>query len=94
MYQLFTVGLVKTRCFFIFEHELDREKIISITGIDSQKTMVIDGAGIDTEQFKYTPDPDNSLPVVLFASRLIWSKGLSDLIEARKILEKKAYFLY
>ncbi|MFK3878664.1 glycosyltransferase family 4 protein [Pantoea agglomerans] len=78
--------------FFIFEHELDREKIISITGIDSQKTMVIDGAGIDTEQFKYTPDPDNSLPVVLFASRLIWSKGLSDLIEARKILEKKGVF--
>lgn len=82
----------KDNVFFLFEHELDREKIISITGIDSQKTMVIDGAGIDTEQFKYTSDPDNSHPVVLFASRLIWSKGLSDLIEAKKILEKKGVF--
>lgn len=82
----------KDNVFFLFEHELDRETIISITGIDSQKTMVIDGAGIDTEQFKYTSDPDNSHPVVLFASRLIWSKGLSDLIEAKKILEKKGVF--
>lgn len=79
----------KPDVFFIFEHELDRIKITEITGIDAQKTTVIDGAGINTEEFRYSVDPSNSLPVVLFASRLIWSKGLSDLIEAKNKLEEK-----
>ncbi len=79
----------KKDVFFIFEHQLDRDKIISITGIDSGKTIVIDGAGIDTEKFEYLNEPDNSPPTVLFASRLIWSKGLSDLVEARKVLLRK-----
>lgn len=79
----------KKDVFFIFEHDLDRKKIISITGVDARKTIVIDGAGIDTEKFEYLNEPDNTPPTVLFASRLIWSKGLSDLIEARKILLKK-----
>ncbi|WP_315310299.1 glycosyltransferase family 4 protein [Pantoea vagans] len=79
----------KKDIFFIFEHDLDRDKIISITGIDSSKTIVIDGAGIDTGKFEYLNEPDNTPPTVLFASRLIWSKGLSDLVEARKVLLKK-----
>jgi len=79
----------KKDIFFIFEHEMDRDKIISITGVDPTKTIVIDGAGIDTEKFEYLNEPDNTPPAVLFASRLIWSKGLSDLIEARKVLLQK-----
>jgi len=79
----------KKDVFFIFEHELDRDKIISITGMDSSKTIVIDGAGIDTNKFEYLSEPDNTPPIVLFASRLIWSKGLSDLVDARKVLLQK-----
>lgn len=82
----------KPDVFFIFEHEMDRKEITAITGIDKKKTMVIDGAGINTEEFQYSVDPVNSLPVVLFASRLIWSKGLSDLIEAKKKLAVKGVY--
>lgn len=79
----------KPDIFMIFEHESDRAELISITGIRPEKTIVIDGAGIDTDEFKYLPDPVNSIPVVLFASRLIWSKGLADLVKAKKLLENK-----
>lgn len=74
---------------FIFEHPSDRDTIVDETGIDISKTFVINGAGIDTKLFKYKEEPLNKVPVVLFASRVIWSKGLDDLIEAKKILGKE-----
>ncbi|MDU2729936.1 glycosyltransferase family 4 protein [Pantoea sp.] len=80
---------VKSNIFMIFEHEKDRADLISITGVSPEKTMVIDGAGVNTEEFKYSPDPQNTIPVVLFASRLIWSKGLADLVQAKAILEER-----
>jgi glycosyltransferase involved in cell wall biosynthesis len=82
----------KDDVFFIFEHENDREKIINLTGIVSDKTSVIDGAGINIEEYKLVPEPENETPVVLFASRLIWSKGLGDLIEVKKRLIKRGVF--
>ncbi|MCG7388496.1 glycosyltransferase family 4 protein [Pantoea sp. ACRSB] len=82
----------KPDVFMIFEHEQDRARIISITGVNAEKTTVIDGAGINTEEFKFVPDPANAKPVVFFASRLIWSKGLADLIEAKRALEKKGIY--
>ncbi|RTY57039.1 glycosyltransferase family 1 protein [Pantoea sp. YU22] len=82
----------KPDVFMIFEHEQDRARIVSITGVNAEKTMVINGAGVNTEEFKFLPDPANAKPVVLFASRLIWSKGLADLIEAKRALEKKGVY--
>lgn len=79
----------KPDIFMIFEHEKDRADLIAITGVSHEKTMVIDGAGINTDEFQYLPDPPNAIPVVLFASRLIWSKGLADLVQAKAILKKR-----
>ncbi|MDU6090893.1 MAG: glycosyltransferase family 4 protein [Pantoea sp.] len=79
----------KPDIFMIFEHEKDRADLIAITGVSHEKTMVIDGAGINTDEFQYLPDPPNAMPVVLFASRLIWSKGLADLVQAKAILKKR-----
>jgi len=79
----------KPDIFMLFEHEKDRADLIKITGVSHEKTMVIDGAGINTDEFQYLSDPLNAIPVVLFASRLIWSKGLADLVQAKGALEKK-----
>lgn len=79
----------KPDIFMIFEHEKDRADLIAITGVSQEKTMVIDGAGINTDEFQYLPDPPNAIPVVLFASRLIWSKGLADLVQSKAALEKR-----
>lgn len=77
------------RSIFMFEHDKDRKKLAGFVGIDYQQTIVIDGAGINPEIYKYSLEQERDVPVVLFASRMLWSKGLGDLIEAKKILEAR-----
>lgn len=73
----------------MFEHDKDRKKLAGFVGIDYQQTIVIDGAGINPDIYKYSLEQERDVPVVLFASRMLWSKGLGDLIEAKKILESR-----
>ncbi|WP_237760988.1 glycosyltransferase family 4 protein [Pantoea sp. A4] len=80
--------------FFVFEHHVDRDVIARLTGVELSKTAIINGAGVDTQYYLYKEEPENKIPVVLFASRLIWSKGLQDLIEVKKTLESEGcYFV-
>lgn len=74
---------------FMFEHDKDRTKLTGLLGIDHKRTIVIDGAGISPDLYKYSLEQQRDTPVVLFASRMLWSKGLGDLIEAKRILSKK-----
>lgn len=74
---------------FIFEHDRDRRKISRLVGIDYHKTIVIEGAGINPNIYKFSIEKKYKIPIVLFASRMLWSKGLGDLIEAKKILRQK-----
>jgi len=70
----------------IFEHERDRVQLVELTHIANSKTIVIDGAGIDTSLYSYQKEKDNNVPSVLFASRLLKSKGLHDLVSVKKML--------
>lgn len=70
-------------------HDRDRKKLAKLVGLEEQQTIVIDGAGINPEIYKYSLEQNHDVPVVLFASRMLWSKGLGDLIEAKKILRSK-----
>lgn len=81
--------IANKHCTLLFEHENDRNYLINLLDIDVAKTVVIDGAGINLEKFAYSPEPNVSKPVVLFAGRLLWSKGLGDLVEVKKILAQK-----
>ncbi|HDS8277172.1 TPA: glycosyltransferase family 4 protein [Klebsiella aerogenes] len=77
------------RSIFMFEHNKDREKLVGFVGINYHQTIVIDGAGINPEIYKYSLEQEREIPVVLFASRMLWSKGLGDLIKAKKILKSR-----
>lgn len=82
------------KCMLVFENEFDREKLVNLSSVNIQKTIIIDGAGINTNDYPYTPEPVYNIPVVLFASRMLWSKGLSDLIAAKVLLEKINVFFH
>ncbi|MDR3432618.1 MAG: glycosyltransferase family 4 protein [Rouxiella aceris] len=78
-----------TKCLISFEHERDKENLITITNMPLERTVVIDGAGVDVDKYPYTPEVIGDVPVILFASRLLKSKGLADLIASKKILESR-----
>lgn len=74
-------------CKIIFEHEADQKKIINLIGLDQSKTIVIDGAGIDINHFTFSEEQQSEPPKILFASRMLWSKGLGDLVQVKNILK-------
>jgi glycosyltransferase involved in cell wall biosynthesis len=56
--------------------------------INPERTQVIKGSGVDMTVFHPEPEADG-IPVVLFAGRLLWKKGLGVFVEAAKILKSQ-----
>ncbi len=56
--------------------------------IHYDRYTLIPGSGVDIEEFKYTPEQDTNIPIVMFASRLLVDKGIYDFIEACKLIKK------
>lgn len=70
----------RPRCLLTFEHEKDRQTLCALAHIPFDCTRVTGVSGVDPDVFMFTPPPCNSPPVVLFATRLIRSKGLDILV--------------
>ena len=75
------------KSFFIFENKEDLEKLSKSGIVKKSSSFLVSGAGVDT--FVYSPNifKIEQRRKVLFAARLIWSKGLKDLIEAKNLVK-------
>ncbi len=71
----------------IFENISDRDQFIQMGLLPEEKTVVVQGVGVDVERFKPAPEPQG-IPVVLFPARMLLDKGLGTLIEAARILKQ------
>jgi glycosyltransferase involved in cell wall biosynthesis len=59
------------------------------TGIlSTQQCTLIPGSGVDTKRFIYLPFPAQQQPMVVFVGRLLWSKGIGEIVEAAQALRK------
>ncbi|HLU49352.1 MAG TPA: glycosyltransferase family 4 protein [Planctomycetota bacterium] len=68
----------------IFQNPEDREALVR-AGVRKERTVLIRGVGVDLDRFHPSPAPDGA-PVVLLAGRLLWSKGVGELVEASRRL--------
>lgn len=73
----------------IFQNPDDRDYFVAERLVDAPKTVLIRGSGVNMVKFKPSPQPQNSKPVVLFVGRLLWSKGIQNLVDAAKMLKKE-----
>ncbi len=55
--------------------------------LPKNNATVVGGSGVDMEYFALQPLPEE--PVVLMTSRLLWSKGIGEFLEAVKIVKEK-----
>ena len=76
----------------IFQNPDDLETFVTRRLIDADKAILIRGSGVDEMRFVPSAEPVGNLPVVLFAGRLLWQKGLGDFIELARRLRGKAHF--
>ncbi len=74
----------------IVQNDYDRNYLLAnkIAKSNCQITK-IEGSGVDPKRFKYSKENLDSDPIILFASRLLKNKGLTELVEASNILFAK-----
>jgi glycosyltransferase involved in cell wall biosynthesis len=77
----FRAALGGRRTRAIFENPDDLEAFVSRGLIARHRAVLIRGSGVDPVRFSPSPEP-TGVPVVLFAARLLWSKGVGELVEA------------
>lgn len=82
---LYKVALKKAKVIF-FENNGDREELLSFGCCTSDKTVVLNGAGVNTETYCYQPYPNNDVVKFLFVGRVMKEKGIEELFEAMKRL--------
>jgi glycosyltransferase involved in cell wall biosynthesis len=83
---LYRVSLRNTQV--IFENPEDQNTFIKYRLLQPEQTHLILGTGVDVEKFQ--PSPHNhDQPLVLFASRLLITKGILDFVEAAGRLKQK-----
>lgn len=73
----------------IFQNPDDRAYFVDHHLVDAHKTLLIRGSGVNMEKFKPSPQPENPQPVILFVGRLLWNKGIKELVEAARILKNE-----
>jgi glycosyltransferase involved in cell wall biosynthesis len=71
----------------LFENGADRERLIRANVVRPEQAVLM-RAGIDVARFTPAEEPAGT-PIVLFASRMLWSKGVGELIEAAKLLKRQ-----
>lgn len=76
----------------IFQNPDDLELFVGEGFISREKAILIKGSGVDVDVFAPQPERDGK-PIVLFAGRLMYQKGLGDFVEAAKLLHEQARFV-
>lgn len=75
-------------CYLIIQQEADAG--LFKTFIKPNNLKLIPGAGVNINQFKPIASMSKrSIPQALMASRLLWSKGVGDLVEASRLLRER-----
>jgi len=81
----YRLALAGARVRVIFQNPEDLELFVARRIVARSRAELIRGSGVDPSRFRPAPEPAGA-PVVLFASRLLWDKGLAELVAARRQL--------
>ncbi len=71
-----------------FQNPDDKQLFVDLGLIDGAKGHAINGTGIDLEQFRPVADAPVAGTFIL-VSRLLWSKGIEEYVNAARLLKKK-----
>jgi glycosyltransferase involved in cell wall biosynthesis len=72
----------------IFENQADRQSFIDQGFATEAQSTVIEGVGVDPEEFHPTPE-EPGVPLVLMSGRLLWDKGVGVLVEAARMVKDR-----
>lgn len=83
----YRTALAHPNAITIFQNEDDRGRLIALGATTEERSVLFRGSGVDLDRFRETPlPPASEPPVVLLPARLLWDKGVGELVEAARIL--------
>ena len=82
---IYKLAFNQKRITVIFQNKDDQEKLTKITKLSKKNTILIPRSGIDLNKFR--PRRNKDRRIVLFASRLLISKGIKDFIDSSKYVK-------
>jgi glycosyltransferase involved in cell wall biosynthesis len=88
LWKMFRFLLNRPNSFLLLQNEEDRDLLVAEVGVPVDKTTIIRGSGVDVNEFQAIAEV-SSVPIVLLSSRMLWIKGISDFVEAAKLLRAR-----
>lgn len=86
--QLYRFAFKSSECVF-FQNPEDRNLFINLGLVETEKTALLAGSGVNLDYFKPVPKPlSGDLSFVLIA-RLLWDKGVGEYVAAARIVKAK-----
>ena len=78
----------RTNTWTVFQNENDKLLFIKNKLIETSRTKIIKGSGVNTNEFPYMKEPEEPI-IVMLASRLLWDKGIGEFVETASELKSK-----
>lgn len=85
---VFKFLMSRERIWTVFQNPDDMGVFQTNNLISAERSALIRGSGVDTNEFTQTKD-SNDVPVVMLASRMLWDKGVGEFVEAAKLAQKE-----
>jgi glycosyltransferase involved in cell wall biosynthesis len=73
----------------IVENSDDLAFLIDRIGLPEKQAVLIRSIGVDEQRFAFCEEQPQTVPAVVMVSRLIWPKGVRELVEAGRILRAR-----
>ncbi|MEW6219281.1 MAG: glycosyltransferase family 4 protein [Thermodesulfobacteriota bacterium] len=85
----FRLAFAPPGCRVLFQNDEDRQLLVAMGVVAAGKTVLIRGSGVDTRRFRPAVGPAPGIPRVILASRMLWDKGIGELVDAARILKAR-----
>lgn len=89
MERAYRIALARGDCLALFQNEEDRRRFLSDGLAREDASICIPGSGVDTDLFRPCERPAEGVPIILHASRMLWSKGVGSTVEACRLLRRR-----
>lgn len=90
MERAYRIALARGDGVALFQNEEDRRYFLAAGLAQEESSLYVPGSGVDTGVFAPTDPPDDP-PIILHASRMLWSKGVGTTVEASRILRRRGF---
>jgi len=68
----------------------DDRAVLNGFGISTpDRTDLVPGSGLDLENFPETPESNTDTPMAMLVARMLWDKGIGELVEAARLLKAR-----